>query len=113
MKTKDTKNKNRRRITTCIIIIIAIILLLLTSCNSNLFGRIGELFVGNSNHIVNPGDADKEIILNKQLKFDDDYAEISVDDKNFKISYSYELIDPDLFTFTTSNAEIANCVAMD
>lgn len=113
MKTKDTKNKNRRRITTCIIIIIAIILLLLTSCNSNLFGRIGELFVGSSNHIVNPGDADKEIILNKQLKFDDDYAEISVDDKNFKISYSYELIDPDLFTCTTSNAEIATCVAMD
>ena len=113
MKTKDTKNKNRRRITTCIIIIIAIILLLLTSCNSNLFGRIGELFVGSSNHVINPGDSDKEIILNKQLKFDDDYAEISVDDKNFKISYSYELINPDLFTCTTSNADIATCVAND
>lgn len=109
MKTKNSIKK----IITCIVIIIAIILLLITGCNSDFFGRIGELFIGSSHHVIDSDDSDKEIILNKYLKFDTGYAEITLDDKAFKLSYSYENISPSKFTCTTSNADVATCVAHD
>lgn len=112
----EEENKNtKRRIVMMIIILIIIILALLTncSCTSNFFGRIGDFFKNEGTHTIKPGTNEKEIITNKDLKFDLDNVSMSISDSNFKLSFSYQKIVPDKFTCTTSDASIATCYVKD
>lgn len=102
---KHTKTK----IIVSIIIIIIIILLLLTSCNSRLFGKIGDLFQSSSSHTIK--DNDKNNIKeekNSLVKFDTRTSNITTDDNGYKLSFSSSLINAD-YGCSTSDASIALC----
>lgn len=107
-KRKKDNEKTKRNI--AIIIIIIIILLLITSCNSSLWGRIGDMLTSSSNHVIDPDTGDKRVSLNTNVLFDVFESTISLDEDTFKIGYSVKKIIADNLTCTTSDAEIATCV---
>lgn len=107
---KKDDDKRKRRII-IIIIIILIILLLITSCSctSKFFGKIGDLFRNEGSFNIEDGTNDSEIIKNQELTFDTDYVEMSLSDVRTKISFTYKHINPNGFTCSTSDADIATC----
>lgn len=110
----EEKDSRTRRILLYIIIIIIIILSLITSCSctSRFFGRIGNRFINDGNHVID-GSNELEVITNKNLKFDYDHFEISLSDEFSKIRFSYDTINPKKITCTTSDASIATCYVKD
>lgn len=108
---KIDEKKRKRRI---IIVVIAIILLLLLtrSCSKEFNWTIGKLFGTSSEHEITE-ESDDIIILNKNLTFDSKEEEITLNDKNYKISFSYDVINPTEFTCTTSDADVATCYVKD
>jgi len=104
-------NKRIKRIVKLIMLII-ILLLLIKSCASEFDWTIGKLFGTSSEHEITEN-SDDVIILNKNLRFDIKEATISLNDKEYKVSYSYDLINPTEFTCTTSDASIAICYVED
>ena len=106
-----TSDEKRKRRIILYIIIIIIILLLITSCSctSKFFGKIGDLFRGESNYTIDNTQDNQEIIKNKELQFDTDNTEMSLSDSSTKISFSYKNINPGGFTCSTSDAEVATC----
>ncbi len=105
------KKHTTTKLIICIIIIIIIILLLITSCTSSFWGKIGTLF-GNIEYNIGESD-DKREINNKNLYFDIQEATITLDDSSFKLTYSYKDINAKDVVCSTSDAEIATCVAYD
>jgi len=108
---KIDEKKRKRRI---IIVAVAIILLLLLtrSCSKNFNWTIGKLFGTSSEHEITE-ESDDVIILNKNLTFDSKEEEITLNDKDYKISFSYKKINPKEFTCTTSDADVATCYVED
>lgn len=111
-KNEEEKKHTTTKIIICIIIIIIILLLLITSCTSSYWGKIGSLF-GNTEYVVEKGKDDKQEKVNKELTFDIREADTSLDENDFKITYSYKNIETNNMTCTTSDADIATCVAYD
>lgn len=105
----EEENSRKKRIIVYIIVIIILILLLITSCSSGFLGTIGNLFRNEGSFVIDDNNKDKNIILNKELKFDVESFEITTDDYKAKLSYSYKNIKPGEFTCSTSDAEIATC----
>lgn len=110
----ETKEKKHTttKIIICIIIIIIILLLLITSCTSSYWGKIGSLF-GNTEYTVEKGKDDKQEKVNKELTFTVRDASVTLDENEFKLTYSYKNIETKNMTCTTSDADIATCVAYD
>lgn len=106
----NEEDKRKRRIILYIIIII-ILLLLITSCSctSKFFGKIGSMFQNGGDYTVDPDTNDQEIIRNRDLQFDVEQTEMSLSDGKTKVSFSYKNINPNGFTCSTSDAEIATC----
>lgn len=111
-KNEEENKHTTTKIIICIIIIIIILLLLITSCTSSYWGKIGSLF-GNTEYVVENGKNDKQERVNKDLTFDIREADVSLDENEFKITYSYKNIEAKNMTCTTSDADIATCVAYD
>lgn len=114
---QNSQGNNEKKHTTtkliiCIIIIIIIILLLITSCTSSFWGKIGNVF-GNSTIKITNNTNDKKENTNKNLYFTEKEKSITLDDSAFKLTYSYNDIIPGDVVCTTSDAEIATCVAYD
>lgn len=107
----QNEDEKRKRRIIIIIIIILIILLLITSCSctSKFFGKIGDLFRNEGSFNVEDGTNDSEVIKNQELTFDTDYVEMSLSDVRTKISFTYKHINPNGFTCSTSDADIATC----
>ncbi len=117
MKNSHNKDNNENKHTTtkliiCIIIIIIIILLLITSCTSSFWGTIGNIF-GSSTVKIDPDTNDKRERINTKLVFTEQERSITLDDSSYKLTYTYEDILTDDVVCTTSDAEIATCVAYD
>lgn len=118
-KNNEEKNKGKnRKIILIIIAIIIIVLALITSCSctSKFWGRIGDLFRNEGTYVFKEKEGAFcengpycETIINKDLKFDKDYLDISVSDENVKLTYTFTNINPHEFTCTTSDANIATC----
>lgn len=108
--TEDDEEK-KRRILLYIIIIIIILLSLITSCSctSNFFGKIGDLFRKEDSFNITDETDDKEVHKNQELQFDENDIEMALSDVRTKISFSYQNINPETFTCSTSDAEIATC----
>lgn len=113
---QENENKEKRHTTTkliiCIIIIIIIILLLITSCTSSFWGKIGNVF-GHTTVKITDNTNDKKENTNKNLYFTEKEKSISLDDTAFKLTYSYNDIVPGDVVCTTSDADVATCVAYD
>ncbi|MDE6285279.1 MAG: hypothetical protein K2M17_05990 [Bacilli bacterium] len=107
---KENQDTNKKSII-MIIALIIILLALITSCSctSRFFGKIGEFFHQEEEIPIDEGQNEKEIILNKDLIFDTDSLEMSIDETDKKISFSFKNIYPQGYTCTTSNADIATC----
>lgn len=108
---EEDKNKKRRII--FIIILIILLLLLLTSCTSNFWGKIGDLFRNEGNFTIDDNTNNPEIILNKDLRFSADAFEVYVGDSKVKLSYFYKNINPSEIICSTSDANIATCYVQD
>lgn len=108
---EEDKNKKRRII--LIIILIILLLLLLTSCTSNFWGKIGDLFRNEGNYTIDDGTKNPEIVLNKDLRFSSDAFEVYVSDSKVKLSYYYKNINPSEIICSTSDASIATCYVQD
>lgn len=106
------KKHTTTKLIICIIIILVIILLLITSCTSSFWGKIGNAF-SNSEYIVDKNKNDKQEKVNKELTFDIRDSSISLDENEFKITYSYKNIETKNVTCTTSDADVATCVAYE
>lgn len=109
----EVNDKDKRRIILYIVIIVVLLLLLITSCSSGLIGKIGNIFKNEGNYIIDKDHNDLEEVLNQDLKFDSDTFEISETDSNFKLSFSYENINPGSYSCTTSDASVATCFVSD
>lgn len=107
---KRQKDNEKTKRNIAIIIIIIIILLLITSCNSSLWGKIGDMFNSSSNHVIDPDTGDKRVSLNTNVLFDVFESTITLDEDTFKIGYTIKKIVADNLTCTTSDADIATCV---
>ena len=114
MDNNEEKN-NHRTIKTIImiIIIIIIILLLITSCTSGFWGRIGGLFNREIDTVIDSNSGKNKVIVNRDLHFNSNYVDFNVSDENAKITFSFDNINPDKFTCSTSNADIAVCYVKD
>lgn len=110
---KDDEEKEKKKIILYIIIIAILLLLLITSCTSGFFGKIGSLFRNEGNYTIDNDKNIKEEVLNQNLKFDSDVFEMSANDPNLKVSFTYDSINPSSFTCTTSDASIATCYVSD
>jgi hypothetical protein len=118
-KNNEEKNKEKnRKIILIIITIIIIVLALITSCSctSKFWGRIGDLFRNEGTYVFKETDGAYcenglycETIINKDLRFDKDYLNVSVSDENIKLTYTFTNINPHEFTCSTSDANIATC----
>lgn len=108
---EEDKNKKRRII--LIIILILLLLLLLTSCTSNFWGKIGDLFRNEGNFTIDPDTNDPEVVLNKDLRFSADSFAVFVSDSKVKLSYYYQNINPSEIICSTSDASIATCYVQD
>ena len=108
---KNNETKKRRRFIVSFIVII-ILLLLIRSCSNEFNWAIGKLFGTSSEHEITDK-SDLPIVLNKNLIFDSKEAEISLNDKEYKITFNYKTIKPSEFTCTTSDAKVATCYVKD
>ena len=118
-KNNEEKNKEKnRKIILIIIAIIIIVLALITSCSctSKFWGRIGDLFRNEGTYVFKEKEGAYcenglycETIINKDLRFDKDYLNVSVSDENIKLTYTFTNINPHEFTCSTSDANIATC----
>lgn len=118
---KNNKEKNEEKNKKIILIIIAIIIIVLAlitscSCTSKFWGRIGDLFRNEKTYVFKEHEGNFcenglycETIINKDLRFDKDYLDVSVSDENIKLTYTFTQINPHEFTCTTSDANIATC----
>lgn len=122
VKNKDYTNKDEKDQSKKIVILIIIVIALLSlitscSCTSDFFGKIGSslsdsinnLFRNEDDYDIDDDTNDMETISNKELKFDMDSIDVSLDENNVKLSYTYSKIIPKKFTCSTSNASIATC----
>ena len=105
----NKKEKNIRRI--ILIIIIILILLLITSCNSNFFGKIGNLFDNSSSYKIDDDNDTLEEEKNTLLKFVKASGETSVDD-TYKIEFVSNL-SVKKYGCTTSDSKLATCRVKD
>lgn len=105
-------NKNKTKLIICIIIIIIIILLLITSCTSSYWGKIGKV-LGFTEIDITDTTNDKKVILNKDLSFEKNKYVITTDDISYKVLYILDNLRDKGVTCSTSDAEIATCVAKD
>ncbi len=110
----SAEDRRKRRIILYIIIII-ILLLLITSCSctSKFFGKIGDFFKGEGTFPIDGDSPSQEVIKNKDLTFDTDTTEMYVSDSKTKISFSYKNIEPNGFTCSTSDPNIATCYVVN
>ena len=117
-KNNEENNEKTKKIILIIIAIIIIVLALITSCSctSKFWGRIGDMFRNEETYIFKEKDGafcetnlECETIINKELRFDKDYLDVSVSEENIKLSYTYSKINPEELTCTTSDANIATC----
>lgn len=118
---KNNKEKNKEKNKKIILIIIAIIIIVLAlitscSCTSKFWGRIGDLFRNEGTYVFKEKEGAFcenglycETVINKELRFDKDYLDVSVSDENIKLTYTFTEINPHEFTCTTSDASIATC----
>ncbi len=122
MEKNNKKNENtketRRRVILMVIALIIIILALITSCSctSKFFGKIGSLFKNEENYLYTETEGNHcledsfcEIVLNRNLTFDNDKLNIAVDDDQPKLTFSYYGVSLKNFTCMTSDANIATC----
>jgi len=114
-KQEEKEQSRKKRIIIYIIILIIIILSLLTSCSctSNFLGKIGNMFENRGDYHIDEDTDDLETILNKELKFNKEYLEISLSEQKSKLGFTYKNIRPKKFTCTTSDASIATCYVKD
>lgn len=89
-----------------LILLILLLLLLITSCNANLFGKIGSIFDGSSSYEIDD-QTDSEQEKNTSLRFIKNKGETTVDN-SYKIEYISSL-NTKKYQCTTSNAKIATC----
>lgn len=109
---ENNSDKKRKRRVTIIIIVIIILLLLIRSCASEFNWTIGRIFGTSSEHEITE-ESDDIIILNKDLKFSTNEETITLNDKEYKIDFSYKVINPKEFTCQTSDANVATCYVKD
>ncbi len=110
-KTKTNHNENNatlRRVI-MIIVIIIIILLLITSCSSIFFGKIGNLFDGNSNYEINENNHTLKKIYDQNLKFVKKDGNTFLDEV-YKIEFSANGFNHKKVKCTTSDSKIATCI---
>lgn len=108
----NKEERKRKRRITVIIMVIIILLLLVRSCSKEFSWTIGRLFGTSSEHEITE-ESDDIIILNKNLKFNSKEEKITLNDKEYKIDFSYDLINPKEFTCATSDASVATCYVKD
>lgn len=118
---KNNKEKNKEKTKKIILIIIAIIIIVLAlitscSCTSKFWGRIGDMFRNEKTYVFKEQEGAFcenglycETIINKDLKFDKDYLNVSVSEESIKLTYTYTKINPKELTCITSDANIATC----
>lgn len=111
---KNNNKETNKQIKRIIVLIIAIIILLflVRSCSKEFNWTIGRLFGTASEHEITE-ESDDITILNKNLKFDSKEETITLDDINYKVSYTFNKINPKDFTCTTSDASVAICYVKD
>lgn len=102
---KQEEKKNNKKI--FLIILILLLLLLITSCNANLFGKIGSIFDGSSSYEIDDKTKDLEQEKNTSLRFIKKRGETTVD-ASYKIEYISSL-NTKKYQCTTSDAKIATC----
>lgn len=114
MASKNYTSENNKKIRRIIKIIIAIIiiLLLVRSCSKEFDWTIGRLFGTSSEHEITE-ESDEIIIKNKELRFELNEATINLGASDYKVGFTFDLIKPDKFTCTTSDASIATCHVED
>ena len=113
MDSNEKKKHTKTKVIVSVIIIIIIILLLLTSCTSNFWGKIGNIFGGSSNYHVDDNSSQKEIINNQELVFETKEGTFDIQDGTYRIGYIVSKIKAGTITCTTSDASIATCVVYD
>ncbi len=104
-KKEQEEKKNHKKI--FFILLCLLLLLLITSCNANLFGKIGSIFDGSSSYEIEDKTKDFEQEKNTSLRFIKKKGETSVDD-SYKVEYISSL-NTKKYQCTTSDAEIATC----
>lgn len=109
----ENKNGKKKKLV-ILLVIIFILSLVTTGLTTNIFGRIGTAFRNEGSFALKDSeDNAKEVIKNKELKFDSSSLNISVSDSSGKLSYSRERIVPSEYTCETSDATIATCYPAD
>ncbi len=119
---KDKKEEEEKENSKKIILLIVLVIILLSlitscSCTSQFFGRMGDflpdsinnLFRNEEDHSIGDGTNDEETILEQELELDAKSLEMSLDDPDAKISFTYKNINPKKFTCSTSDASVATC----
>lgn len=104
-KKEEKEKKSKKKI--ILIILILLLLLLITSCNANLFGKIGCIFDGSSSYEIDDETKDLEQEKNTSLRFIKNKGETTVD-ASYKIEYISSL-NTKKYQCTTSDAKIATC----
>ncbi len=110
---EDEEKKYKLKIIIMIIIIIIILLLLITSCTSQFWGRIGNMFTKEETIDIDDDTNDKKVIENKELTFDVDEVEVYLNEVDKKLTFSYKNISPKKFTCVVNDSEIATCSVKD
>lgn len=114
---KDEKDNSKKIILLIVLVIILLSLITSCSCTSQFFGRMGDflpdsinnLFRNEEDHSIGDDTNDEETILEQELELDAKSLEMSLDDPDAKISFTYKNINPKKFTCSTSDASIATC----
>ncbi len=112
MNKSNNDEKRRFKMIIMMLIIIIIILLLITSCNSKYWGRIGE-YINETEVDLDDDSGERDVILNKNLRFDDDKFNLYLSDVDGRLSFHYTNIKPTNLTCTTSDSDIATCFVKD
>lgn len=123
MNNTNIEEKKHSKKVLVFIIITIILLLFFTSCGytSKFLGKLGQslsdsingLFNNQGDYKVDENVNDKETVINQELTFDMSEVELSLEDKNVKLSYSYKSINPSTFTCSTGDPSIATCYVND
>lgn len=104
-KKEQEEKKSYKKI--ILILLILLLLLLITSCNANLFGKIGSIFDGSSSYEIDDETKDLQQEENTSLRFIKNKGETTVD-ASYKIEYISSL-NTEKYQCTTSDAKIATC----
>lgn len=103
---------NKANKTLMAIIIILIVVLLVTSCTSLFWGKIGNPFNNSSEHKIEKDKDNIKEVRDNELKFIVPEGETYVGSV-YRIEFITEKINPDKFTCTTSDANIAVCIVKE